>query len=66
MREETGLIFMPGIKAQNEENWVNGNCICSHINGLYKGEKGENYLQNTSCVGATLTKNTLTMEIKEG
>lgn len=43
MREEIGLIFMPGIKAQNKEHWVNENCIYSDINGLCKGEKGENY-----------------------
>lgn len=66
MREETGLIFLPGIKAQNEENQVNENCICSNINSLYKGEKGENYQQYTSCVGATVTKNTRTIARKEG
>lgn len=43
MREETGLIFMPGVKAQNKENWVNENCICSNVIGLCKGEKGKNY-----------------------
>lgn len=66
MREETGLIFMPGVKAQNKENWVNENCICSNVIGLCKGEKGKNYQQNTSFVGATLTKNKFTIARKEG
>lgn len=39
MGQEAGLIFMPGIKAQKKENWVNENCTCSNTNGLCKAAK---------------------------